>query len=78
MADRGVSVITTPPPTPTGPLHLGHLSGPYDAELVGFDPALAARSMLSLLASGSEAGPVLTSLTGIDTHAAASTRLEAA
>jgi len=29
MADRGVTVITTPPPTPNGPLHLGHLSGPY-------------------------------------------------
>jgi methionyl-tRNA synthetase len=52
--------------------------GEQALELVGFDPALAARSMLSLLASGSEAGPVLTSLTGIDTHASASTRLEAA
>jgi methionyl-tRNA synthetase len=25
----GVTVIVTPPPTPNGPLHLGHLSGPY-------------------------------------------------
>lgn len=26
---RGVTVITIPPPTANGPLHVGHLSGPY-------------------------------------------------
>jgi methionyl-tRNA synthetase len=52
--------------------------GEQALELAGFDPALAARSMLSLLASGAEAGAVLTALTGIDTCAAAGARLEAA
>ncbi len=52
--------------------------GEQALELVGFDPALAARSMLSLLASGAEVGPVLTALTGIDSRAARSARLEAA
>ena len=46
--------------------------------LVGFDPALAARTMLSLLACGGEIGPILTALTGVDTDAAASVQLEAA
>ena len=26
-----LTVITVPPPTPNGPLHLGHLSGPFVA-----------------------------------------------
>jgi len=52
--------------------------GEQALELAGFDPALAARSMLSLLAAGAQVGPVLTALTGIDTRAAATARLEAA
>ncbi|MER6585738.1 class I tRNA ligase family protein [Micromonospora chalcea] len=30
-AGRGAVLLVTPPPTPNGPLHLGHLSGPYVA-----------------------------------------------
>ncbi len=30
-AGSGVVLVVTPPPTPNGPLHLGHLSGPYVA-----------------------------------------------
>jgi len=53
--------------------------GEQALELVGFDPALAVRSMLSLLASGGEIGPVLPALTGVGTRAAAATvRLKAA
>lgn len=29
MPERGVTVITIPPATANGPLHVGHLSGPY-------------------------------------------------
>lgn len=48
-------------------------------ELVGFDPALAARSMVSLLGTaGAEVGPVLGAITATDTVAATSCRLEAA
>jgi methionyl-tRNA synthetase len=49
------TVITVPPPTPNGPLHLGHLSGPYVAADV------AARAVR---ASGL---PVLT-VGGLDAH----------
>lgn len=35
---EGVTVVVTPPPTPNGPLHVGHLSGPY----VGADVAVRA------------------------------------
>ncbi|MCW7945885.1 hypothetical protein AAW14_28765 [Streptomyces hygroscopicus] len=28
---RGVTVLLSPPPTPNGPLHVGHLAGPYVA-----------------------------------------------
>ncbi|ONI77903.1 hypothetical protein ALI144C_31345 [Actinosynnema sp. ALI-1.44] len=28
-ADTGTTVVLSPPPTPNGPLHLGHLAGPY-------------------------------------------------
>jgi methionyl-tRNA synthetase len=52
--------------------------GEQALQLVGFDAALAARSMLSLLAAGVEAGPVLTALTGVDARACAHARLEAA
>jgi methionyl-tRNA synthetase len=34
----GTTVVVTPPPTPNGPLHVGHLSGPY----VGGDVAVRA------------------------------------
>lgn len=34
----GATVVVTPPPTPNGPLHVGHLSGPY----VGGDVAVRA------------------------------------
>ncbi len=50
-----LTVITVPPPTPNGPLHLGHLSGPYVAADV------AARAVR---ACGS---PVLT-VGGLDAH----------
>jgi methionyl-tRNA synthetase len=49
--------------------------GEQALRLVGFDPALAARSMLSLLQSGADAGAVLGALTGADTHAAAAVPL---
>ncbi|MFC5180734.1 class I tRNA ligase family protein [Actinomadura harenae] len=48
-------VLTTPPPTPNGPLHVGHLSGPYVAG------DIAARA---LRASGAD---VLT-MSGLDSH----------
>jgi methionyl-tRNA synthetase len=48
--------------------------GEQALELVGFDAALAARSMLTLLESGADAGPVLAALTGADTRATASLR----
>jgi methionyl-tRNA synthetase len=35
---EGVTVVVSPPPTPNGPLHVGHLSGPY----VGGDVAVRA------------------------------------
>jgi methionyl-tRNA synthetase len=38
MSLDGVTVVVTPPPTPNGPLHVGHLSGPY----VGGDVAIRA------------------------------------
>lgn len=31
VAPAGVVLVVTPPPTPNGPLHVGHLSGPYVA-----------------------------------------------
>jgi len=52
--------------------------GEQALELVGFDAALAARSMLTLLAAGVEHGPVLTALTAVNPRAAAPLALEAA
>jgi len=50
-----ISVLITPPPTPNGPLHLGHLSGPY----VAGDVALrAARAR----------GESVLSVSGLDVH----------
>ena len=103
MADP-VTVFTSPQPTVNGPLHVGHLAGPYLAadiaaraarargergvdhvsgpldpdlaaiELVrgesalrpdGFDPPLAVRSLLTLLAGGvQETGSLRAALTG--------------
>src|SRR5829696_4193933 len=37
----GVTVVLTPPPTPNGPLHIGHLSGPYVASDVAIRAARA-------------------------------------
>jgi hypothetical protein len=38
--------------------------GEHALELVGFDPALAARSLVSLLAAGREPGLILAAVTG--------------
>ncbi|HEV7804823.1 MAG TPA: class I tRNA ligase family protein [Solirubrobacteraceae bacterium] len=51
--------------------------GEQALELVGFDPALAARSMLALLESGAEPGAVLAALTGTEIHADAAVALAA-
>lgn len=55
MADRGPAVITATAPTPNGPLHVGHLSGPYLAA------DIAAR------AAAASGEPVLT-VSGLDPH----------
>jgi methionyl-tRNA synthetase len=52
--------------------------GEQALELVGFDPALAARSMLSLLACGGEVGPILMALTGLKTSDVRSVQFKAA
>jgi methionyl-tRNA synthetase len=31
MSPEPTTVVLSPPPTPNGPLHLGHLAGPYVA-----------------------------------------------
>lgn len=51
----GATVIVTPPPTPNGPLHLGHLSGPYVAADVA---ARVARAR----------GQRVVTMTGVDYH----------
>ncbi|MFC4912046.1 class I tRNA ligase family protein [Actinomadura gamaensis] len=48
-------VITTPPPTPNGPLHVGHLSGPYVAG------DIAARALRA-------AGADVLAMTGLDSN----------
>lgn len=54
-AGGGVTVVVTPPPTPNGPLHVGHLSGPY----VGGDVAVrAARAR----------GERILAVSGLDVH----------
>lgn len=53
--DDRLTVITTPPPTPNGPLHVGHLSGPYIAADVA---VRAARRR----------GERVLSMTGLDGH----------
>src|SRR6185312_4826581 len=50
-----ISVLITPPPTPNGPLHLGHLSGPYVA---GDVTVRAARTR----------GESVLSVSGLDVH----------
>ncbi|MPY58086.1 class I tRNA ligase family protein [Streptomyces spongiae] len=50
-----LTVLTTPPPTPNGPLHIGHLSGPYIAADVA---ARAARHR----------GERVLTMTGLDSH----------
>ncbi|TPQ18612.1 class I tRNA ligase family protein [Streptomyces sporangiiformans] len=54
-ADGRLTVLTTPPPTPNGPLHVGHLSGPYIAADVA---ARAARHR----------GERVLTMTGLDSH----------
>ncbi|MCP2337459.1 class I tRNA ligase family protein [Actinomadura rupiterrae] len=49
------TVITTPPPTPNGPLHVGHLSGPYVAG------DIAARALRA-------AGADVLTMTGLDSN----------
>ncbi len=49
-----LTVITTPPPTPNGPLHLGHLSGPFVAADVAARAARA-RGLQTLTVSGLDA-----------------------
>jgi methionyl-tRNA synthetase len=51
----GVTVVITPPPTPNGPLHVGHLSGPYVA---GDVAVRAARAR----------GERVLSVSGLDVH----------
>lgn len=48
-------VVTTPPPTPNGPLHVGHLSGPYVAG------DIAARALRA-------AGADVLTMSGLDGH----------
>jgi methionyl-tRNA synthetase len=50
-----ISVVITPPPTPNGPLHVGHLSGPYVA---GDVAVRAARAR----------GESVLSVSGLDVH----------
>lgn len=52
---RGIRLLFTPPPTPNGPLHLGHLSGPY---LAGDIAARAARAR----------GSAVLTICGLDSH----------
>jgi methionyl-tRNA synthetase len=54
-ADRGPAVITATAPTPNGPLHVGHLSGPYLAADIA---ARAARSR----------GETVLTVSGLDPH----------
>ncbi len=49
-----LAVITVPPPTPNGPLHLGHLSGPFVAADVAARAARA-RGLATLTVSGLDA-----------------------
>jgi methionyl-tRNA synthetase len=53
-ADPLLTVITVPPPTPNGPLHLGHLSGPFVAADVAARAARA-RGLPTLTVSGLDA-----------------------
>ena len=55
-SDAGdITLVVTPPPTPNGPLHVGHLSGPY---LAGDIAVRAARA----------AGRNVVSVCGLDAH----------
>jgi len=54
QADPSPIVITVPPPTPNGPLHLGHLSGPFLAADVAARAARA-RGLPTLTVGGLDA-----------------------
>jgi methionyl-tRNA synthetase len=58
-------------PLPAALVAAERARGEQALELIGFDPALAARSMLALLESGADAGSQLAALTGADTAATA-------
>jgi methionyl-tRNA synthetase len=69
----------TPPVLPAQLADAERGRGEQALELAEFDPALAARTMLSLLQSGvADVGDVLRALTGVDTRAAAPAGLKAA
>ena len=61
-------------PASRPPRHCRHCSWPQNtnevnrrSNLVGFDPALAARTIVSLLAAGRDPGPILAAVTGTGT-----------
>jgi methionyl-tRNA synthetase len=63
----GDGQCSPPPQLPPALLRAERRRGERALELVGFDAALAARSLLSLLAAGTrERGPLLTALTGAE------------
>lgn len=65
----GVTVITVPPPTVNGPLHVGHLSGPYLASDIAARAAKA-RGEDVLVVAGVDVGqnfiPTMAELRGLD------------
>ena len=67
--DRGVTVITIPPPTANGPLHVGHLSGPYLASDIA-GRAAKARGEDVLVVAGIDTGqnfiPTMAEVQGLD------------
>lgn len=68
-----VTLLITPPPTPNGPLHVGHLSGPYIAGDIAARAARAAgRDVVTLCGLDSHQNYVLTaaSAAGMSTPAA--------
>lgn len=66
---RGVTVITIPPPTANGPLHVGHLSGPYLASDIAARAAKA-RGEDVLVTAGVDCGqnfiPTMAEVQGLD------------
>jgi len=55
QAPSGVTLVLSTPPTPNGPLHVGHLSGPYIAADIAVRAARAA-------------GQAVVSVCGLDPH----------